>query len=120
MFTWISGVGTISIAVLMALTRFAVIAWFARRPDDDRRVWHTRVAPALGCLGLLGIAAAIVLNFPVLVDDVDAAGNPTFGLLSLLLLGMVVLLPVIGWAQGAVVRRRSPASYERLTEALSG
>ncbi|WP_159794393.1 APC family permease [Puerhibacterium puerhi] len=117
-FTWLSGVSTIAIAVLMAVTSLAVIVWFTRHRDDTR-AWNTRVAPALGLVGLLAAAAAIVANFPLLVSDVDAAGNPTFGAVSLVLLGLVVVFPLVGWVQAEVLRRRRPASYQRIADAIS-
>ena len=47
LFTWMSGLATVSILLLMVLTSVAVLAFFAR-DRVDRRTWHTRVAPALG------------------------------------------------------------------------
>ena len=35
------------------------------------------------------------------------------------LVGLVVLLPAIGWVQGTVMKKVRPKSYERLTESLS-
>jgi len=118
-FTWFSGVATLAIALLMAVTSLAIIVYFART-RSDRRVWNTIVAPALGLVGLLGAAAIIGLNFTMLVGDVDATGTPVFGLTSAVLLSLVIVLPVIGLAQALILRARKPKIYEGITEAIAG
>ena len=67
LFTWMSGLATVSILLLMVLTSVAVLAFFARS-RVDRRAWHTRVAPALGTLGLLGIVGLVLANFTTLIS----------------------------------------------------
>jgi hypothetical protein len=100
------------------VTSVAVIVWFSRS-SAERSLWGTAVAPALGLSGLVIAAIAIGANFPMLVGDVDAAGTPHWGALSLGLVGLVVLLPAIGWVHGTVMKNVRPQSYERLTESLS-
>jgi len=117
-FTWFSGVATLAIAVLMAVTSVAVIVWFSRS-TAERSVWRTVVAPALGLIGLVIAAVAIGANFPMLVGDVDAAGVPRWGALSIGLVGLVLILPAIGWVQGTVMKKARPQAYARLTESLS-
>jgi amino acid transporter len=67
LFTWMSGLATVSILLLMVLTSVAVLAFFARS-RVDRRAWHTRVAPALGTLGLLGVVGLVLANFTTLIS----------------------------------------------------
>jgi amino acid transporter len=67
LFTWMSGLATVSILLLMVLTSVAVLAFFAHS-RVDRRTWHTRVAPALGTLGLLGIVGLVLANFTTLIS----------------------------------------------------
>jgi amino acid transporter len=67
LFTWMSGLATVSILLLMVLTSVAVLAFFARS-RVDRRTWHTRVAPALGTLGLLGVVGLVLANFTTLIS----------------------------------------------------
>lgn len=117
-FTWFAGVATLAIALLMACTSLAVIVYFRRNRAADARRWNTAIAPALGLVGLLGSAGIIVAYFPILVGDVDAAGAPTFGAVSLLLLGVIVAAPVGGWVQAAWLERRRPGTYAGLTEAI--
>jgi hypothetical protein len=106
-FTWFSGIATLAIALLMAVTSVAIIVYFART-KRDRRLWHTVIAPVLGLLGLLGAAGLIAANFPMLVSDVDAEGNPAFGLTSTLLLSLIVVAAVVGFVQAAWIRARRP------------
>lgn len=118
-FTWFAGVATLAIAVLMAATSVAVIAYFRRNRSADARLWNTVIAPVLGFVGLVVSSGVIVAYFPIMVGDVDATGTPTFGAVSVSLLALIVVFPVIGWVQGVILQRRSPTTYAELTEAIS-
>ncbi|MFN3949411.1 APC family permease [Microbacterium sp.] len=118
-FTWFSGVATVAIVALMAVTSIAVIVYFARN-RADRRAWNTVVAPALGFAGLAACAVVIVAYFPVMVGDVDADGAPVFGAVTWSLLALAVVVPAFGYVQGAWIRRRRPAAYAKLTDAIAG
>lgn len=118
-FTWLSGVATVAIVVLMAVTSIAVIVYFTRN-RQDRRPWNTMIAPGLGFVGLAISAVVIVAYFPVMVGDVDAAGAPTFGAVTWALLALVVVVPAFGYAQAAWIRRRRPTAYAKLTDAIAG
>ncbi|SKC36755.1 APC family permease [Plantibacter cousiniae (nom. nud.)] len=118
-FTWFAGVATLAIAILMAVTSLAVIVYFART-KQDRRLWNTVVAPGLGFIGLVGSAVVIVVYFPMLVGDVDAGGNPVFGTVSAVLLALIAVCPVVGLVQAAYLRRRRPAAYADVMDAIGG
>lgn len=118
-FTWFSGVATLAIAVLMAVTSIAVIVYFAKNRTDTR-AWNTIIAPGLGFIGLIVAAALIVTNFPVMVTDVDADGAPVFGALSWALVSLIVLFPLFGFLQAVWIRARRPADYAKLTDAIAG
>ncbi|MFF2085968.1 APC family permease [Nocardia sp. NPDC058176] len=96
-FTWFSGVATLGVAVLMAATCLAVIVYFART-QADTRVWHTRIAPVLGMIGLVVAAGIIIANFPLLIG-----GSTT---LATILLCIAAAFPAAGFVQAAVLRRR--------------
>lgn len=117
-FSWFAGVATLGVAILMAATSLAVIVYFRRNPGD-RRVWNTIVAPVLGFLGLVAAAVLIWVNFPTLVGDVDASGASVFGVVSIVLTGLVVVVPVIGVVQAVVLRRRSRSRYEQMLDRLA-
>jgi amino acid transporter len=101
LFTWMSGLATVSILLLMVLTSVAVLAFFARS-RVDRRAWHTRVAPALGTLGLLGIVGLVLANFTTLISG-DAV-------LATVLLAVIAAAFALGVVVALVRRpRRTPA-----------
>ena len=114
-FAWFAGIGTLAIVILMAVTCLAVIVYFART-RRLRSPWHTAIAPALGLIGLTVSAALIAMNFPLLVSDVDAEGNPAWGPVSITLVAVVVLAPIIGLVQAAVMRATRPDAYARIMQ----
>ncbi|MCD2190554.1 APC family permease [Actinomycetospora soli] len=100
LFTWMSGVATVSVLLLMVLTAVAIIAFFARR-QVDTQTWNTRVAPVLGLLGLLGILALVVANFTTLISG--------SAVLAAVLLAVVVVTFLAGLLLAVV---RPPAHPE--------
>jgi amino acid transporter len=109
-FTWFSGTSTLGVLVLMVLTCLAVVVYF-RRSKADARPWQTIVAPLLAFLGLAAMTVVVILNFPMLVGG----SNEVAIAIGAVLLGGFVAGLVIA----QIVRRRDPASYTRLTEAIS-
>lgn len=105
-FTWMAGVSTLAISVLMALTSVAVIVYF-RRTATDRRIWNTVIAPVLGLVGLVVTAAIVAVNFPLLVGELDATGTPVFGPVSITLVSLTGIALVAGLAQAGLTRRRA-------------
>lgn len=118
-FTWFAGVATLAIAILMAITSIAVIAYFAKT-RKDRRPWNTIIAPALGLLGLVASAVLIAAYFPIMVGDADAEGAPVFGAVSWFLFALIVVFPVLGYAQAWWIKKRRPAAYAKLTDSIAG
>lgn len=116
-YSWLAGVATLSVIMLMALTSVAVIVFFARA-KGPRRVWSTIVAPALGGIGLSVFVVAIVAYFPVLVGDADSSGDPVFSGVSKSLLALIVIFAVVGIVQAAVLRKRDPQKYANVIEAV--
>jgi amino acid transporter len=104
LFTWMSGLATVSVLLLMVLTSVAVLAFFARS-RVDRRVWHTRIAPALGTLGLLGIVSLVLANFTTLIS-----GDAT---LATVLLAVIVAAFALGVVVALVRGPRPPAGAVR-------
>lgn len=66
LFTWMAGVATVAMLAVMVLTSLAVIVFFARS-GTDARLWHTKIAPVLGGLGLCGVTALVIANFTTLI-----------------------------------------------------
>ena len=67
-FTWLVGVATIGVLLLMLTACVAIVAYFRRNTTDTRR-WNTQIAPMLGCLGLGVTTAITVWNLPLLVGS---------------------------------------------------
>ncbi|WP_030621482.1 APC family permease [Streptomyces fulvoviolaceus] len=66
LFTWMSGLATLGVLLLMILVGVAVVVFFARTAADSR-LWHTRIAPGLGILGLCAVTWLVLDNFTTLI-----------------------------------------------------
>lgn len=115
--SWLTGMGTVAITLLMATTCVAAIRYLRRNPAGTS-AWESLIAPGLGFLGLALSAALIIAYFPMLVGDVDADGAQFWGLASFITLGIVVAAMVFGWVQAARLKRRDPAAYEVIAESI--
>jgi amino acid transporter len=109
-FTWMSGLATLGVLILMALTCLAVIVYFART-GADTRWWQTRLAPGLGLAGLVVFTAVVVSNFPMLIGGSSR--------LAAALAGVLVLAVLVGLGVGTGLRLRRPETYARITEAIA-
>ncbi|QLF91928.1 APC family permease [Pseudomonas sp. ABC1] len=108
-YAWGATAGTLGYMVILALASLAILAFF-RREGSDRRLWHTRIAPLGGLLGILACLAIAIHNLPMLIGG-DNAGEvaPLMGLL-------VVLAFAIGGLCALLLRGRSPQRYQALRE----
>jgi amino acid transporter len=98
-YTWLAGISTVGIVILLIATSAAVLAFFARRAragELELSVWRVFVAPGVGLLGLVAVFWLILQNLPSLV------GNSTP-----VAIGAVALLVVV-FALGAVIAARRP------------
>lgn len=96
-FTWLVGIATIGVILLMFVTCVAILVFFWHNDVDSRR-WNTVIAPALGCVGL-GITAGITAwNLPLLMGSTPLAWV------------VVVLLIVTAGAGFAVATARPQAN----------
>lgn len=115
--SWLTGMGTLSITLLMAATCIAAILYLRRRVTGTN-AWESLIAPGLGFLGLALSAILIVAYFPMLVGDVDEAGSQFWGVASFVTLTVVVVFALIGWIQAAKVKQKSPEKYRHIAEAI--
>ena len=109
-FAWFSGIATLGIVVLMALTCLAVIVYF-RRTRSAVGAWQSLVSPLLGLVGLIAILVIVVANFATLIG-----GSST---LADIFIALVMLSIVIGVVQARIIARRDPVAYDTLTDAIS-
>lgn len=107
LFTWMSGLATVSILVLMILTGVAIYTFFARTRVDSR-TWHTKIAPVLGTLGLLVVLGLVLDNFTLLIG-----GSSTIAAILLLI---VVGFFVAGLLRGISTRRSRSTEASRAVE----
>lgn len=98
LFTWMSGVAIVAILVLMVLTSLAIIAYF-RRYNTDNRVWHNKIAPVLGALGLIAITALVIANFTTLIGGSSVLANVFLVVVAAVFLG--------GFVAGRVLKNRA-------------
>jgi amino acid transporter len=97
-YTWLGGISSVGIVLLLTLTSIAVLVFFARR-ERGGSLWSRRVAPALGLAGLLAFFAIILLNLPALVGE-SSYGPFSFGVL-------VLLAAALAAGPGVALRRRT-------------
>ncbi|MFT4025644.1 MAG: APC family permease [Novosphingobium sp.] len=106
--TSLTGLGSVGLMALLALTAFAVPCFFGLRQAGFA---HT-VAPALGGAMLLLGTAMSVINYPLLTGSDLPIIN-----------GLLVILPVVavvGVVQALVLRRRDPARFARIGSSRIG
>ena len=113
LFTWLTNMGALGVLLLMAVTSFAVVGYFRRRPESDLSRWASTIAPAVAGVLLLIVLVLGVANFNVLITG--AIGAPTNT--------MAIVLPVIlfgggvvGLVVGAVLKRRRPEVFASVGE----
>jgi amino acid transporter len=81
-YTWLGGISSVGVVLLLVITSVAVLAIF-RKDSHSLGAWRTTVAPVLGLAGLVAFLAVILLNLPVLVGEASY-GPFSIGVLALL------------------------------------
>ncbi|MCX6471906.1 MAG: APC family permease [Corynebacteriales bacterium] len=109
-FAWFSGIATLGIVVLMALTCLAVLVYF-RRNRVPVGAWQSTIAPVLGLAGLVSILVILVSNFTTLIGGSATLAN--------IFIALVVASVLLGVVQARIIARRNPAAYDTLTDAIS-
>jgi amino acid transporter len=113
LFTWLTNMGTLGVIFLMAVTSFAVVAYFRKRPDHELGPVRTAVAPVIAGVLLLGILVLGVANFNVLITGSSDAPTDTMTIVLPLIL---VAAGVLGMIVAAVMRRSRPEAYANIGE----
>jgi amino acid transporter len=99
-----AGVATVGMVLLMLATSVAVLAYFVRhREHTEGRVWQTRIAPALACVGLVASMWLVLTNFTLVTG-----GSATLST-------VLAAIPFVGLLVGALLWR--PA--RSISEAVS-
>jgi amino acid transporter len=102
LYVWMAVLGTFALLVVQTLVSIASIAYFERYHPDEARWWQTRIAPAIG-----GIGMAVVLY--LLIDNLTTLGGD---------FGFIKAIPwiVLGWFLAGLMlayylKARQPEKY---------
>jgi amino acid transporter len=113
LFTWLTNLGALGVLLLMAVTSFAVVSFFRRRPDHDLGPWPALVAPLLAGVALVVILVLGVSNFNVLITS--TIGAPTDDM-TYVLLAILFGSAIVGMAVAAILRSARPKVYNEIGE----
>lgn len=103
-YTWLAGISTVGIIILLIATSVAVLAFFAARRragDLDVPVWRAFIAPGIGLVGLAGVFYLVLQNLP------DLVGGST-----LIAIAAVVLLVAVFAVGAGIAVKRSQVTLE--------
>ncbi|GAA4352127.1 APC family permease [Angustibacter luteus] len=107
LFTWLTNLGTLAILVLMSLSSFAVIAFFAANRGLDSNLWRTVIAPAIGGIGMGLVAVYAAAKFGLLL------GNPESSL-RWILPALIVVAAVVGLGAALRLKSVAPQMYAQM------
>ncbi|MCV7424006.1 APC family permease [Mycobacterium yunnanensis] len=103
-YTWLAGISTVGIIILLIATSVAVLAFFAARRragDTSESPWRAFVAPGIGLIGLAGVFVLVLQNLP----DLVGGSTPVA-------IGAVVLLVVVFALGAGIAAKRSQVTLE--------
>ena len=109
LFTWLTNAAAFGLVFLLAVTSVAVVAWFARNPHG-RGVGTRVVAPVVAAIGLLVVAALILMNFDVMIG----AEGPSP--LVVVMPAIIIGTGVVGLIWGEVLRHTRPEVYRAMQD----
>jgi amino acid transporter len=116
-FAWLPSIATLSILALMAVVSVSVLMFFSSR-SSLVGVWKRIVAPILALAALIAMIVFVVINFPFLANELDAAGNPSYGPISFTLVGIICVAAVAGIVRALALKASNPAKYAALADTL--
>ncbi|MDH6422365.1 APC family permease [Aurantimicrobium minutum] len=86
-YTWLGGISSVGIVLLLVITSVAVLGIF-RKDKHNLSAWKTVIAPVIGLVGLLFFLYLILQNLPVLVGE-ESYGPFSFGVLIIIALAFI-------------------------------
>lgn len=101
-FTFGSGITTLTFVLLMAITSVAVVIFFRRFPTDEVSTWSKLIAPVLAIVGLIATLAIMLINI-----DGLSGGNPIISLI-------IVVSGPLALVSGAISATFIPELDEKL------
>jgi amino acid transporter len=111
LFTWLTNLGALGVILLMAITSFAVVAYFRGRADTEQSAWSTLIAPIVAGICLIAILVLGIANFNVLITgSTDAPTDSVSVILPIVLFGAGIL----GLIVAAVMKSSAPERFARI------
>jgi amino acid transporter len=102
LYVWMAVLGTFALLLVQTLVSVASIAYFERYHPDEARWWQTRIAPAIGGIGMAAVLYLLIANL-------DKIGGTA---------GFIKAIPwiVLGWFLAGLIlafylRARQPEKY---------
>lgn len=105
LFTWISQVGTLGIIAMMALTSFAVVAFFNRDAHGENAL-SSKLAPIVAGVAMAALFVYIFANFGGLTG--------TSGALGIILPALVILAAIVGYLMAARLKQADAKRFDRM------
>ena len=113
LFTWLTNLGALGVLLLMAVTSFAVVAFFRDKPDHGLGPWPSLIAPLLSGIALVVILVLGVANFNVLITSATNAPTDTMTIvLPIVLFGSGIVGMIVAW----VLKSTRPQVYAEIGE----
>ncbi len=109
-FAYLSAMASLGLLCLYTIVGFSIIIFFLRT-GADRRWWHSRIAPSLSALGLLGATVITIINFPALVGTSQSS-------VPLLMEFTLALVAVIGVVVGIWLKWYRPSTYANAGQSM--
>lgn len=108
LFFWITVTGGLGVLVLMTVTSFAVVVYFARHRTHGEGAWRSAIAPMLAAIALSWILAVTIIEFDTLLGV-----EPTSPLRWAFPAGYAAAA-VLGFVWALYLRYRRPQVYEAI------
>jgi amino acid transporter len=71
LYGWMAVLGTFGLMLIQTLAALSSIAFFERYHRDEAHWWRTRLAPALGAIGMGGVLVLLITHLTDIGGDVD-------------------------------------------------
>lgn len=105
LFTWVAQVSVLGVLTMMAITSFAVLAFFRRHPGEEPG-WKVVLAPVVSGLLMAAMAIYTLIGF--------GPSTGTVPPLSWILPGLVPVFGLAGWLVAARLETANPARFARM------
>lgn len=110
LFTWMTGIGSVAIIFAQLVAAIAIFFFFLKN-KDDKRIWHTIIAPIIAIIGLSIFFYYAITSIDLLMGvSSDTANWLAVGILAIFTLGI---------AYGFKIKITNPSRYNSLLKDIS-